>query len=718
VATISAHAARAAVHVRDRISAALTRPSIRYAVVSLLYAGVTALWFHRLMLNLGDAVLYGPNDASYGIRQYWGAEFQGETPFTQERDVLNGAPEGLPIASAVQIANFLIPGAIWTMHYAVGFTAASNLYLLGGFVATGVAFFVLLDRLGLHPFAAFFGGYALAFNPWMMERAGAGHSGFMQAWIFPLVVALLLHQYRRRTILSAVLVGLGLAFALYDNSYYGLMAALVVGVFWLVEFWRQSSWRERLWTATLVDVAIVAAVVAYIPPLLAWRSQHDTVSANVSNAVAHVQSLGAVAEAYFLPGWRHPYLSDITHHFVPDAEFIWAENTLYLGYSLLVLGLVGAWLVLRRHPATYERPLLRVFLVGMAVLAPVAFLFSLKRETSVFGVDVPMPSYVVSEFTAFWRVFARFALLVTFALAGLAALALSVLIRRVRHGMAIAVGLFALLAFEYYKGVLPVYELKETAYSQWIERQPEGIVANYPLPTDNPAALRLLSETFFQQTYNETPQFALFGSGYGGTREDAIRIVSRYVTDPETPSMLKANGVKYVLLHDDVYREAGDEPPPIPAGFHLIDRIPGNVRALAIDDDVQPAEIDATLERNAAAIAAVQGITAPTATQLDEVDGRAAIELKWDHPWLRRVNLIVTASTIGRPRKLHLYNEDGDPLGAFQLGPIPDQVIYGPIDVDGDTERLEFRTEPDGRVKVVGIGAQPLADFSVSIRDY
>jgi hypothetical protein len=691
---------------------------MRYAFVTFLYAGATALWYHRLMLNLGDAVLYGSNDATYGIRQYWGAEFQGQNPFTQDRDVLNGAPEGLPMASAVQIANFLIPGAIWGMHYLVGLTAASNIYLLGGFVLTGVSFYVLLERLGLHPFASFFGGYALAFNPWMQERAGAGHSGFMQAWIFPLVVALLLYQYRRRTVLSAVFVGLGLALAFYDNSYYGLLAALVAGVFWVVELARQPGWRERLWSVTLVDVALVTAVIAFLPALLAWRAQQDTVAANVSNAVAHVQSLGAVAEAYFLPGWRHPYLSDITHHFVPDAEFIWAENTLYLGYSLLAAGLAGAWLVLRRHPATYERPLLRVFLVGMAVLAPVAFLVSLRRETSVFGVDVPMPSYVVSEFTSFWRVFARFALLVTFALAGLAALALSIAIRRLRHGTAIAVAAFALLAFEYYKGVIPIHELTETPYSEWIERQPPGIVANYPLPTDNPAALTLLSETFFQQTYNEHPQFMLFGSGYGGTREDAIRILARYIDDPSTPGMLKANGVKYVLLHDDVYRAAGAQPPPVPAGFHLIDRIPGNVRALAIDADVQPADIDATLERNAAAIAAVQGITAPVATPLDEVDGRAPLGLEWDHPWVRRVNLIVTASSVGRPRKLHLYNEDGDPLGAFELGPVPDQVVYGPIDVDGEAERLEFRTEPDGRVKVESVGVQPLADFSVSIRDY
>lgn len=716
--TISADAVSAALHARDRVSAALSRSWIRYAFVALLYTIATAVWFHDLMLHMGSAVLYGPNDMSYSIRQYWGAEFQGQTPFTQSRDMLNGAPEGLPIASAVQVANALIPTTVWSLHYVIGLTAASNLFLLGGFVVTGVSFYVLLERLGAHPLAAFLSGFAVSFNPWMMERAGSGHHGFMQAWIFPVVIALLLYQHRRRTIRSAVLVGLGIALAFYDNSYYGLMASLVVAVFWIVEITRESSWRERLWTFTLADVSLVTAAIAFLPALIAWSRQRETVSANVSNAAQHLQNLGAAPESYILPSFRHPWLSGITRHFFPRSEFVWSENTLYLGWSLLLLGLIGFILVVRRHPATFARPLTRVFLIGMAALAPAAFLFSLKRETSVFGLDVPMPSYAISEFTYFWRVFARFGLLVTFALAALAAFALTVAIRRFRWGLAASVAAFGLLAFEYYGGIPPIYELRQTPYSKWIEEQPPGIVANYPLPTDNPAALQLLAETFYQQTYNEKPQFMLFGSGYGGTREDAIRVLVRYVTDPNAPGMLKANGVKYVLLHDDVYRAAGAEPPPIPAGFHLLARIPGNVRALGIDDGVQPVQIEETLERNAVAIAAAQGITAPDVTAPREVDGAAEIDLRWDHPWLRRVNVTVTASSVGRPRKLHFLTEDGETVWAWDIGPTPTQVTYGPISIDGTHERLELRTEPDGRVKLQSVSVQPLADFSVSIRDY
>ena len=707
-----------AVALRTRAADALTRRGALEALVGVAYLACTFLWFHGLFLNLGDGILYGPNDESYSIRQYWGAEFQGQNPFTFDRDLLNGAPEGLPAAPAVQIANALIPASVWTLHYLFGFTAASNIYLLSGFVLTGLATFLLVRRLGAHPFAAFVAGYAVAFNPWMHERAGSGHHGFMHAWIFPLLIALLLVQHRQRSVLSAVAVGLGLALSFYVNSYYGLMAALVVGVFWVVDFVRQRTWHERLWCFTLVDVALVVAVVAYVPVLVAWHGQQEAVSAGVSNVVQHLQNLGAAPESYVLPSFRHPYLSGITEHLAPQSEFLWSENTLYLGWTLIVLGAIGALLVLRRHPLTTTRPLVRYFFVSVVVLAPAAFLFSLRRETSVFGVDVPMPSYLIGEFTTFWRVFARFGLLVTFALAVLAALVLTLVIRRLRYGLAIAAAAFGLLAFEYYSGFPPIYTLTQSPYSAWLERQPPGIVANYPLPTDNQEALLLLAETFFQQTYNKQPQFMIFGSGYGGTREDAIRVLIRYVTDPNAPGMLKANGVKYVLLHDDVYRAAGQEPPPVPAGFRLVARIPGNVRALEIDPSVKPLDIGATLEQNAASIAAAQGLEVPTLSFDRVVRGTGDLKLDNDDFRLRRVHLTVQATSSGAPRKLELLDQAGAVVGEWEIGTQLTEVGFGPLRLDGQSASYTFRTEPEGRVDIHSIGAQPLADFSLSISDY
>ena len=200
-----------------------------------------------MLLHLGDAVLLGPNDETNSIRQYWAAEQLGKTPFTLHRDPFNGAPEGLSVSTAVQVANGIIPGTIWLLHYFMGLTAAENVFLLSGFVLTGFAVYLLLDRLGLDPLAGVYAGYVVAFNPWMIERAYAGHHGYMHAWVFPLLIAALLYVASKANASSLLRSpALPSTLTFYESSYYGLLAALVFGVFMVVDLVQQPTWRERL----------------------------------------------------------------------------------------------------------------------------------------------------------------------------------------------------------------------------------------------------------------------------------------------------------------------------------------------------------------------------------------------------------------------------------------------------------------------------------------
>ena len=132
-------------------------------------------------------------------------------------------------------------------------------------------------------------------------------------------------------------------------------------------------------------------------------------------------------------------------------------------------------------------------------------------------------------------------------------------------------------------------------------------------------------------------------AGSGGTREEAIRLVSRYIDDPLTPGVLKAEGVKYVLLHDDVYREEGQDATGRAAGLQLVADL-GKVRALVLDDSVQAADLETTLDQNAAAIALTRGVPNPTL----ELMGNE-VRLTWTDDQLRRLDLGVVASSPAAP---------------------------------------------------------------------
>jgi hypothetical protein len=246
------------------------------------------------------------------------------------------------------------------------------------------------------------------------------------------------------------------------------------------------------------------------------------------------------------------------------------------------------------------------------------------------------------------------------------------------------------------------------------------------MPTDKPQATELLQQTYFQQIHSQHPQFMLFGSGTGGTREDAIRLLVRYVTDPLTPGILKAEGVKYVLLHDDVYRAEGEQPPGIPAGFHLVARLPGDVRALALNSGLEAADLPAVLDQNAAQIALVQGLPAPSlemnATTTGSsgarvLHGESSFDLSWNNSRLKRVQVLIHATSQSAPTSLELLAPDGRVIAQTAIGVTDTPVSWGPIDLAGSFARFELRTAPATTVDLSSVQLQPLADVTTSIRD-
>ena len=149
------------------------------------------------------------------------------------------------------------------------------------------------------------------------------------------------------------------------------------------------------------------------------------------------------------------------------------------------------------------------------------------------------------------------------------------------------------------------------SYDRWLSRQPRGIVAHYPMPMDKAPALHLAHTEITFQPISRQPLYTIFSAGTGGTREDGIRILSRRVNNPNTPGILAAENVRYVVLHDDVYRAQGEKPPKLqtrcaPAGLHVRSRRSGPVRIFELR--AKPVDVDAALERNAETIAPLQGL--------------------------------------------------------------------------------------------------------------
>ena len=681
-------------------------------------------------MHLTSAVLTGPADSTLSIRSYWAVAHQHGNPFTFTHDYLDGAPEGMPWSRAVQIASPVQTAAVFALQPLFGFIGGFNVFVISGFVLTGFFGYFLLERLGFHPLVGLFGGYVLAFNPWCFQRAGAGHAAFLQAWVFVAMIPCFLEMSRTRKARWAALAGLAYGATFLISSYFGLLGSLIFALYFVFEFVRVRGWDEKLWTMTLACAACGVTFVCLLPGLLAYLRDRATLGQTISNPISEAQRLGASTASYLLPARLHPVFGPITRHFPSSTNF--AEGTLFFGYTTLFLAAAGLVLVARRNPVTTATPVRRGALVFAAILLPLAYWSSLRSVVRPWGVPIPTLSYFVSHVTTYFRVYARFGVIVGIAVVILAAPALDLIVRRLRHGIAIGVALWLLVGFELLPG--PIYAWTGASnppvYDRWLAHEPTGIVAHYPLPTDQSAAIHLGEREIYYQMFVGDPLFNLFGAGTFHSREDDIRIMSRYITDPNTPSILAAEHVRYVVVHDDVYREEKQAPPTVSAAFHLIKSFP-NVRIYTLSPKIVPANLDELLQQNAVEIAIVQGLAIPSTSYGDgfakpNAKGARAFgdgaTLTFDNhdPNLKHLQLVVNAASAGGPRVLQLIAPDGSEAGRAQIGTIDTQITLGPFPLAEGKSTYTLRV-PGGNggpeLQLDALLIQPVADFSIRLAD-
>jgi hypothetical protein len=679
------------------------RRSRRYAAALLIFCAAITASLHAVVAHPGSRIPAGFNDATGTIRDYWAASAQHRNPFTLRHDALIGAPQGFDLAPATTVANGGLQTAfVWALRRVLGLVGAWNAFLFLGLLATGMAMFALLDRLGCSFAASLFGAYVFAFSPYAFERVRAGHLGLLHNWVFVVLAGLLIRLHRRRSPVWAAAAGATIGVAFYLSAYQGLLATLTALTFFVVDFARRPGTRERLRVAGLAAASYLVCALSLIPILVLYARERSTVRNAVSHEEVDVYRYAATVGAYLLPSPRNPLF-----HWLRGIHSIeLTEGTLFFGYTTLALALAAVVLLCAHDPWLRASDSRRFAAISVAVLVPAAFLMSLPPRYTIGAVSIPMPSRILGVVSSFWRGYSRLGLLVGFGLAVLAALALTALGRRPGRGWRLLAPLaLVVAALELLPGQIHAFATDARPdWVTWLAAQPRGIVATYPIDL-----LVLNTQDYWYQKLDGKPRFS-FGIDSGNpavaySRDQAIRLLARDLDDPLTPGILAAEGVRYVIVHDDFYAANGRGVPSLdPPHFELLRQF-GSVRVFSVH--APKADVATALRAQRFELAQLQGLVPPGVTygagfnapeQYNGFPSRwmiedGELEVANADPSMK-VMLTGLAFSNQRPRTLEVEDANGRVLARQAITTAEAPLDVGPLPLPHGTSSLTLVAVP------------------------
>ena len=425
----------------------------------------------------------------------------------------------------------LVEGLIAAPLFAAGLKPLliHNLMLLGAIAASGVGMFTLARHLSRSTGAAIVAGLVFAFAPYRF-----GHIMHMELqWTMWIPWAFWAMQRTLETgrLRFGLLTGAFLALQIGSSIYYGIFLAILLTVAGAVQLVRVAPSQRLKTIGVFAAGALVAASVA-IPYSKPYRDATGRVGIR---AIPEILMHSAKPSDYLLVSEGNLLYGPA--HAAPP------ELALFPGYVALVLALVAV-VAIRPSAVMFS------YVIGLLL----AFDLSLGLN----GIVYPVLHEHVGVFKGL-RAPARASIFFLMFLAALAARGCAVALRPLpvmaRMGAIAAIGAVALL--EYWVVPLRLWPYPERpALYAFLARQPDGIVAEFPVPR-----VDLLPGHDARYIYMSIFHWKRLVNGYSGYYPPSyLARMERLATFPDAGSIaqLRADGVRYVIVHEGSYIRAGE----------------------------------------------------------------------------------------------------------------------------------------------------------------
>ena len=461
----------------------------------------------------------------------WVAQQLNEMQLPWSRNMLVGAPNGVPFWSPASIVNGLYWAVLWLLTRVASPIVSVNLTLLIGWVLSGLCAYVLAKKLGSNYIGAIAAGISLQMLPWFREKLLA-HPLYI-FWCVPIIVLILAINFiKQPEFKNLVFLALFLVFSFFIDLYwfwYSVDITAIVLTVNILHLGRNIS-RWPIWqrVVTFSTITLFPASVFLAYGVLKRRT---------STEVTWERPL-EIASAKFIDQFQGSLWKFLTP---PPEHLLFANNSLlnvgredvvnYVGISVICFAALSFHANLKRKPSRE--------LVSIWVVAVFFSLFTIPTSYGFLGLNLGGLVDALRVLNPGLRVFSRTGMIAQASLCVLAGLGISKLITRVRFKSIIATLLILTLIIDFNPFAR---RLSNDDYKEY-----EAIRESL-FQADSPVTLELwpaLNRLYFPRYYIDSGKSFTWGE-YNDRSEAIMLHASR--GDEDFYQYLKSRGITHVLI--------------------------------------------------------------------------------------------------------------------------------------------------------------------------
>ena len=408
---------------------------------------------------------------------------------------------------------------------------AYNAQILATFVLCGLGMFLLVRDLTGMTVAAVVSGIIFAFAPYRFDHYV--HLELVSAQWMPFTLWMFHRTLQRARIADGVMTGVFAALQGLSGVYLTVFFATIMMVLGpLLLFSAPAPLRRRALPSLLAGALLTVVVLGLY--MLPYRAAH-----------AIVGERGVGERILYAAGPKH-YIAAMPQSIVygPITGSIGLhEKRLFPGFVAMTLCVLAVWPPLDRRRVAYA--------IALAVAIDISF-----GHRGLLGALLQDHVAVYRGLRVVARIGAVVLMLVA-VLAGFGVARLLASIGRVPLARAAALAVGALLVAEYamWPMQLEAVETRPGEVYRWLQRQPRGVVAEFPMPASwkKPFELGLHESRF---SYNSTFTWNPVVNGYSGFWPPSyITLIHDAEGFPSDDAMraLSGRGVEYLVVHERFY---------------------------------------------------------------------------------------------------------------------------------------------------------------------